>query len=190
MHIWYTYMHIWYIYIYVHIYIYISTLSRHSTFVLQFHAAVPPQYAPQSALAPQNALHAVSAQSALAPLRLCPPNLPVLLLYYTSTQISFTVPRRSTRRSLLSRPSGSVLPVLCMCIALQRNSLTLLRRSIRAAVPGVVRALCTTIQPKSFRFPRRRTCRRRTRRSPFSRPSGSVLPLGRACGLASQLRRV
>ena len=36
--------------------------------------------------------------------------------------------------------------------------------------------LCTTSQRKSLSFPRRRT-RRRTRRSPLSRPSGSVLPV-------------
>ena len=79
--------------------------------------------------------------------------------------------RRSTRRSPPSRPSSSVLPAICTIHFNENPS------ACRAAARGAVRSrappalssqhyTCSTIQRKSLSLPRRRTCR-----SPLSRPS-------------------
>ena len=85
--------------------------------------------------------------------------------------------RRRTRRSQLSRPSGSCPPYTTFV----RKSLRFPRRRTRRRTrrsplsrpSGSVLQYytCTTIQRKSLRFPRR-CSRRRTRRSPLSRRPG------------------
>ena len=93
--------------------------------------------------------------------------------------------RRRTRRRPLSRPSGSVLPVLHLYYnstkipQLPAAVCAVIRDAVRYRAPPALSSqyyICITTQRKSLSFLRRHTCRG-MRNSPLSRPSGSVLPL-------------
>ena len=92
---------------------------------------------------------------------------------YIVRQLTANPSASRCRCAAVSRPSGSVFPVLYYNSATIHH-LPSTRRSPPLSRPSGFSQyyFCTTSQRKSLSFPRRHT-----RRSPLSRPSGSVLPV-------------